>query len=115
MSGSSKRKRKYPPRRKPSAPAMLAIVQRREEKQAVDARFGLCGQCRTWAGKFAREGKDVWLFCDVHRVRWFACDIGNELKGGGLDPRSIADFDEIDPVWPARDHPSAQLTPPPPI
>jgi hypothetical protein len=49
-----------------------ADARRKEASPIVDARWGLCAMCRDWGGKFSRAGKDAWLLCDVHRVKWFA-------------------------------------------
>jgi hypothetical protein len=46
--------------------------------------FGVCHLCREWQhGAFVREGRDIWLFCERHRVRWFSMDIAGAVKGKG--------------------------------
>jgi hypothetical protein len=61
-------------------------------------------------------GRDAWFVCDVHRLRWFASrdlrgDLTSNRPKGSLNgervgaQRNVADYDVIEPVYPAHAHP----------
>ncbi len=89
--------------RKPKAYSPIAIAQREAKPARIDTRFGLCPRCRSWSGEFVREGRDAWLFCGIHEVKWFVTS--TLLKGAGTRC-DISGFDEVNPVY----HPTLHMT-----
>lgn len=72
----------------------------------IDARFGVCPCCRKYDG-YAAIGRDAWFVCDVHRLRW---SVARDLRGDLATATNVAveeraEYDVIEPVYPAHAHP----------
>jgi hypothetical protein len=76
------------------------------EPAPISAKFGLCPHCRRPAEIFVRVGRDAWLGCPLHRVRFYVCNISAELRGPGAKPESILNYAETSPVFSSETHPA---------